>query len=99
MEFTIELGTDTDSGACACCGGRTRVIRGFVSDRHGARAVYVARWSPGRPQHDAAVALSIGGWGGASTEKICIGRARESLVAPLADGLIPTRLPLPPTSS
>jgi hypothetical protein len=65
--FTIEPGEATDLGPCQCCGGCTRVLRGFVSTREGAaRAVYIVRWAPGRPQHGAVVALSIGQWGGAS---------------------------------
>jgi hypothetical protein len=37
-----------------------------------ARAVYIVRWAPGRPQHGAVVALSIGRWGGASpSERAC----------------------------
>lgn len=65
MSFAIELGTQTDLGACACCGSRTRVVHGFVWNDEGARAVYVVRWAPGRTEHPAIVALSIGAWGGA----------------------------------
>ncbi len=42
----------------------TRIVRGFVNDENGAYAVYLVRWAPGRPQHDATIAVSIGGWGG-----------------------------------
>jgi hypothetical protein len=72
VPFTIEPGATTDLDPCECCGGRTRVVRGFVHSHEGARAVYVVRWAPGRPQHGAAVALSIGRWGGASaSERAC----------------------------
>ncbi len=49
------------------------MLHGFVSTLEGAaRAVYFVRWAPGRPQHGAVVALSIGRWGGASAaERAC----------------------------
>jgi hypothetical protein len=72
VPFTIEQLDATDLEPCACCGGRTRVVRGFVFKDAMGRAGYVVRWAPGRPQHGAMVALSIGPWGGASaSERTC----------------------------
>jgi hypothetical protein len=76
VTFAIEPGDATDLGPCDCCGGRTRVVRGFVSNEGGARAVYLVRWAPGRPDHDAVVAVSIGRWSGASAaERTCFALA------------------------
>jgi hypothetical protein len=70
--ITIELGDSSESGPCACCGGRTRIVRGFVSVAGNARAAYFVRWAPGRPEHDATVAITIGRWGGAdASERKC----------------------------
>ncbi len=78
VTFVIEPGDASDLGPCDCCGGRTRVVRGFVSDDVGARAVYLVRWAPGRPEHDAVVAVSVGPWGGASAaERACFALALQ----------------------
>jgi hypothetical protein len=83
MPFTIEPGKATDLDPCECCGGRTRIVRGFVYDGRGARAAYVVRWAPGRPQHDANVALSIGPWGGASASlRACFTLALRTVERP-----------------
>ena len=62
MAITIEPGAVSELPVCDCCGGRTRIVRGFVSSDDTARAVYLVRWAPGRPEHDADVVVSIGGF-------------------------------------
>ncbi len=72
MGYTIEPGAESNLGPCECCGGTTRIVRGFVSDAQGARAAYLVRWTVGRPEHDASVAVSIGPWGHApSSDRSC----------------------------
>ncbi len=83
MTFAIEPGDTTDLGPCDCCGGRTRIVVGFVSNEAGARAVYHLRWAPGRPEHDAVVAVSIGGWGGGSVaNRVCFALALRITPSP-----------------
>jgi len=60
-DITIERGRQNDLAPCACCGGVTRIVRGFVFSQSTARAVYFVRWTIGG-QHDADVGVSIGGW-------------------------------------
>jgi len=60
-DYVIEPGRTTEFPRCACCGEATRISRGFVY-RHGvARSVYLVRWVVG-VEHDADVAVSVGGW-------------------------------------
>jgi hypothetical protein len=64
----VEPGSETLLPTCPCCGGRTRVVRGVVYADDAPRAAYLVRWAPGRPQHDAEIAVSIGGWSGGESE-------------------------------
>jgi hypothetical protein len=59
----VEPGSETLLPNCPCCGGSTRVVRGVVYAEDAPRAAYLVRWAPGRPEHDADIAVSIGGWG------------------------------------
>jgi hypothetical protein len=59
----VEPGSETLLPSCPCCGGTTRVVRGVVYAGDTPRAAYLVRWAPGRPEHDADIAVSIGGWG------------------------------------
>lgn len=57
----IELRRVNDLAPCACCGGATRIVRGFVCKAGVARAGYLVRWSLGEQQTDADGAVSVGG--------------------------------------
>ena len=43
-------------------------MRGFVYADGEPRAAYLVRWAPDRPEHDAEIGVSIGGWGDGATE-------------------------------
>ena len=43
-------------------------MRGFVYADGAPRAAYLVRWAPGRPQHDAEIGVSFGGWGDGQSE-------------------------------
>ena len=62
---------------CECCETVTRQIWGFVSrgdaDVEEAHAVYFIRWTDGHPENGIALAVSIGGWGGNTPPRVCIG--------------------------
>lgn len=87
VTYTIEKLDTTDLGPCSCCGGRTRIVRGLAFNDGVARAAYVVRWAPGRPQHPALVALSIGTWGGSPpTGRSCFVFERSATEFIVRDG-------------
>lgn len=60
--LTVEEGKHRDFGPCACCGGTTRSIWGYVSKDGVAYAVYYAQWTRDQPKHGGTWLVSIGGW-------------------------------------
>ncbi len=64
--FRIELGAET-TPICSCCGSLSHVLRGFVSDERGARAVYLAGYTEKNPDHFGTLLISLGGWGEGAT--------------------------------
>jgi hypothetical protein len=73
-DIRIELGRDNVLEPCTCCGGRTRLVRGFVHSDGLARAIHIVRYTAGRQQHGAEVVVSIGGWCDAdeASERQCL---------------------------
>jgi hypothetical protein len=72
--LTVEPGTQSDLPKCPCCGGKTRVVRGFVYKDDVAHAVYLARWAPSRPKHGATVLVVLGDWseGSSPADRVAI---------------------------
>jgi hypothetical protein len=65
--LTIEPGSQSDLPPCPCCGGKTRVVRGFAYRDGEPHAVYLARWAPDRPKHGATVLVVLGDFGEGSS--------------------------------
>ena len=62
----IEKGEEIAPTYCECCGRRTKVVNGFVSDEAGALATYRIRWTEGHVvENGAEFDLIVGEWGGA----------------------------------
>jgi len=59
-----------NTSACECCGGATTTVTRFVSRDGNAYAVYVARFSDNHPEGSVLALISIGGWGGDSSERV-----------------------------
>jgi len=66
-DLRIEPGTSDDT-VCACCGDRSRIVRGFVYRDGDAAAMYLVHWTLGHvPEHGAHVDLFLGIWGDGTT--------------------------------
>src|SRR5262245_61230375 len=61
-EISLELGEDTSSRICNCCGGEMQSVYGFVYRDGDAYAVYHAGWSPAHPESGIDLALTFGEW-------------------------------------
>lgn len=59
----LEAGERAESGPCECCGNMTQTIWGYIFEDRAPAAVYYARWTKGKPDDDAIIAISIGEWG------------------------------------
>jgi hypothetical protein len=63
MGYTIEQGSSFDN-VCECCGDKTRVEQGLVSDAETAVVAYFVTWTPGRlDSHGAFFDMIVGAWG------------------------------------
>ncbi len=62
--FELEFGESHETGPCACCGGLSRTVAGYLSDRSGAVAAYFVQWTVNRiAEHGAHFDFIVGGWG------------------------------------
>lgn len=64
IALRIEAISDSDSGLCDCCGGRSRTVWGYAHRGDETVAVYFVQWTLGNVhRHGAHVDVIIGKWG------------------------------------
>jgi hypothetical protein len=73
-DYRIEPGS-LSSGTCDCCGERSTSLTGFVYRDESERAVYYLRWTVGKPDDGAVLAIAIGAWTGDAppSQRACVG--------------------------
>src|SRR5262245_13413006 len=72
-ELKIEPTGSKDFGPCDCCGGHSRIVRGYAHGPESTVAAYVVQWTLGQVDlHGAHFDLIIGKWGaGANRSARC----------------------------
>ncbi len=64
QSLTVMPGVQHDTGTCACCGQKSRVVVGDIVDESSYPVcVYYVHWTLGRPDHGASFDLIVGNWG------------------------------------
>jgi hypothetical protein len=58
----VELG-DISSFSCPCCKGESETVHGYLFDRTGETAVYLAGYTASHAPRRLNMVLSVGGWG------------------------------------
>lgn len=58
----LELGSQNDDYACACCRQPSQMVYGLVYHHGDAHAVYLAGWSAGHREEGVRLVVSIGDW-------------------------------------
>jgi hypothetical protein len=73
--FKLEIGEDSKSSICHCCGRKSFTGHGFIYKNDDAYAVYYAGWAPGHSLKKVTFAIAIGEWDDDSTvqDRICFG--------------------------
>lgn len=67
-QYRIETAEETTSGPCACCGGTTRRVWGYVHYGDAVLAAYFVTWTVGEvARHGAAWDFIVGPWGEGAT--------------------------------
>lgn len=74
-DYLVEIGENSSSSICDCCGVESLFGHGFVYKNSDAYAVYYASWSNSHPDKVVTLALALGEWGDNSTsdDRVCFG--------------------------
>ena len=75
QKYSVEIGENSESSTCYCCGQESEIGHGFVYKDGDAYAVYYAGWSVNHSDKKITIALAIGEWGDDSTyvDRTCFG--------------------------
>lgn len=75
IKYNVEIGENSESSVCHCCGKESCVGHGFVYKESDAYAVYYAGWSTSHSEKKVTFALAIGEWGddSVSNDRTCFG--------------------------
>ena len=60
--LTLELGEESSTAPCKCCGEPAHMVFGLVYEDGHAHAVYLAKWSDGHPEDGVRLVVSLGRW-------------------------------------
>jgi len=75
VNFQLEIGENSKSSICHCCGRKSFIGHGFIYKDGDAYAVYYAGWAPSHSPVKVSFAIAIGKWDDNSTvqDRICFG--------------------------
>ena len=73
--FELEIGEDSSTSHCHCCGADSYTGHGFIYKNGVAHAVYYVGWSPHHRERGASMAIAVGRWDESSTaeDRVCFG--------------------------